>query len=216
MKYFIGSERKQVEKKLPFLMQWDEEKRRRKRKMMPFYDRYITAVSEAEHAASLEMATFLRFFCDNTEPRFILDLGSGLSSFVFAQYAAENKCLVVSVDDQEEWLNRTQEFVEDHEYGENHRFVMWDVFLKMTLFPYNLIFNDFGMMESGRIHALRRTFPIMMETGAKMILDDVHKPTYIKQVYNKVIRHPCAFYDLQDYTIDDLGRFAGLVVGEDD
>ena len=77
-------DRKRIQKQYPHLQGYFEEnKNRYARVLQPFYENYVSTVSNEIMAISIELSVFLIVLCDMTRPQKILDLGSGFSSFTF-------------------------------------------------------------------------------------------------------------------------------------
>ncbi len=83
--------------------------------ILPFYQDYVKNVSNPIMALSLELSVFLLLLCDFIKPKNILDFGSGFSSFIFRYYAAHyvnnQSTIIWSLDDSQEWLDKTSEFL---------------------------------------------------------------------------------------------------------
>src|SRR5262245_35480678 len=97
-----------VEKDFPFLRKYKREYERLHNIISPHYEYYIKEVSTSKMAVSLNTAIILYMFCEALVPKQIIDLGSGFSSFVLRSYASQSgNCMVYSVDDNQDWLDRT-------------------------------------------------------------------------------------------------------------
>jgi predicted O-methyltransferase YrrM len=74
---------------------------------------YVTSISAHDMAASPGTVAYLYRLCDHLQPARILDLGSGLSSAIFRKWVndRDRDCEIVSVDDNEEWIGRTRDFL---------------------------------------------------------------------------------------------------------
>jgi hypothetical protein len=57
------------------------------KKLKPYYSEYVNHISSPEMAASMELAGFMYTLCKANQYKKVLDLGSGLSSFIFRLYA---------------------------------------------------------------------------------------------------------------------------------
>jgi predicted O-methyltransferase YrrM len=125
-------------------------------------------------AVSLRTSQFLYVLAKAIGARRILDLGSGFSSFVLRLYSmnAGKDAVVYSVDDDENWLAKTVEFLRDSQVRED--FLMgWQSFLQSAPGSFDLIFHDLGNM------VLRaQTLPFVLsqlEAKGVFVLDDMHK-----------------------------------------
>ena len=96
------------------------------------YSNYTTNVSSPQMATSIETATFLYNICSLLKPKYILDLGSGYSTYVFARYAFESgtKILLWSIDDNSKWLKKTNTFLKQQKY-KSVQLIMWNYFKKI-------------------------------------------------------------------------------------
>lgn len=163
------------------------------------YERYVSQVSIASMAASLQMCKFLGDLCRAVRPTNVLDLGSGFSSFVLRHYCED----VWSVDDDAGWLDKTRDFL----VSEGVRI---DQILHLDEFAwdrtFDLVFHDIGLMAL-REQLLAAAYRATGEGGV-LVLDDVHKPLYKKSV-ERVVADPK--FSLRACTLDQFGRF-GMVV----
>lgn len=181
------------------------------KELKPYYEEYTSEVSPADMAISLEMSIFLYLFCDITKPKSILDLGSGFSSFVFRHYQAttEVKPDVWTVDDDEEWLEKTRTFLVLHGLLDENLITL-DLFLQRGPKSFDLILHDLGSMET-RAKTLATVLTLSHSNGL-VILDDVDKSEYFKILLQVTKRFDCELYNLKFYTLDSIGRHAGLLI----
>ncbi len=175
------------------------------------YDHYVANVSSPDMAMSLELAAFLLGLCQAVEPKKILDLGSGFSSFVFRTYAAQcgGQVSVTSVDDSPPWLERTREFLAERGLS-TERLSDWNSFIKNGRDTFDLIFHDLGSMET-RAEALPLVLDMASPAGL-VILDDVHKRSYERVVRRVTRRRQVRVFSLRSHTLDKYGRFSSLAL----
>ena len=85
------------------------------RMLTPRYLQYTNFVSNPGHALSLEACALVHSLCHVMQPRHVMDLGSGFSPYVFRSYQAEaqEEVKVRSVDDSPEWLQRTNDYLQE-------------------------------------------------------------------------------------------------------
>jgi predicted O-methyltransferase YrrM len=179
--------------------------------LKPIYNHYVEDVSSREMAMSFELATFLFGLCELVEPKKILDLGSGFSSFLFRTYAsqADDGTTVTSVDDSPEWLDRTREFLEERGLS-SQRLCEWAAFSSNGHGTFDLVFHDLGSMET-RAEALPAVLNMATQPGF-VILDDVHKRGYERVVKQVTDQRDLQVYSLRSHTLDEYGRFSSLAL----
>ncbi|MBX2942952.1 MAG: hypothetical protein KF860_11445 [Cyclobacteriaceae bacterium] len=180
--------------------------------LRPYYEQYIKEVSRADMAASLELAAFMYTICKINQYTRLLDMGSGLSSFVFRLYANENpRVMVYSVDDDTAWLEKTKDFLRQHKLGVDNILTL-DQFLKSEEQGFECILHDLNFIEV-RINYVDRMMKIV-KSGGLLIFDDVHKPDYFFALLTKVKNIQSKVFSLHPVTHDSFGRFALAVVKE--
>jgi len=172
---------------------------------------YVTSVSPAAMAASLEVCSLLLALARARRPARLLDLGSGFSSFVTRTFARETggACRATSVDDSAEWLGRTGVFLRKQGLATDDM-LTWEAFRSAPSGPYDLVFHDLGNMQARAAalpHVLGQVAP-----GGIVVLDDMHKTRYPEQV-----RHACGnagfeVHPVPTLTTDAFGRFAVLAL----
>lgn len=177
--------------------------------LLPFYDDYVSQYSEDDMAISLKLASFLLTFCEIMKPQFILDLGSGFSSFVLRYYKAQvrDEVEVYSVDDSSQWLAVTRSFVAKHELSVCN-LVEWDVFKERTDLKFDFIFHNLGSID-----IRKQALPIiirMLNKNGHLLLDDMHKIDYLPQAKQIVKDANFQLYSLEKYTKDKFKRFSSL------
>jgi len=200
-------QRRQLEQRFPFLRNrqiFSEVEAR----IRPAYERYVEEVSSPDMALSLQASVFLAAFCEGFAPKRILDLGSGFSSFVFRSYAASrNGVFVWSVDDSLDWLEQTRAYLASYNLS-TERLVLWNSLETHSLDGIDLVCHDLGRM------ALRKSsLNLVLKLGRRGVVffDDMHKPLYASHVREYLSSCSCRYYDLRAYTLDEFGRYSGLV-----
>lgn len=184
-----------------------------RQKLKPYYEQYVKEVSRADMAASLELAAFLYTLCKVNQYTKLLDMGSGLSSFVFRLYAKTNPDAVVfSVDDDAAWLEKTKDYLRQNQLGIENIFPL-DQFLKSKEDGFDCILHDLNFVEV-RINHLEHIMKIAKQNGL-IILDDVHKPDYLFFALTKLQKMKVKKYDLKPVTFDNYGRFSLALVKEE-
>jgi len=177
------------------------------------YEYYTTTVSNPKMAVSLELAAFLSALCSTLNPRSILDLGSGYSTYIFSRYSQESNHSVKlwSVDDNTKWLAKTNTYLKKQKCHPT-RLMHWLTFEKMHLpkLPFELILYDLGTMSTRK-----RIFPYVLnhtKKGTIIIVDDVHMLDYQRLVRELIRNKVTQCYSLRSLTLDTYRRFAMLVI----
>jgi len=181
-----------------------------RQKLQPYYEDYVSSVSKDDQAISLELAVFLAVLCDILKPKYIVDFGSGFSSFVLRFYMknAINKPVVWSVDDSAEWLNKTNLFLIKHGVS-NNNLVDWDSFIKQNKVKFDLILNDFSVMETRR-QRFHEILSVVAHNGV-VILDDMHKFDFAEYVRKSLREYSFKHYSLRLFTKDRFGRYSTIL-----
>jgi predicted O-methyltransferase YrrM len=182
--------------------------RRRDRHLEELRDRhrsYSTTISAPDHAISLPTAALLASLLDVYQPRRVLDLGSGFSSFVARAYGDMNS-EVVSVDDDPRWLDRTRSYVREQGVERGHIVdVSW---LNQAHSPFDLVFNDFAHMQA-RCYWLPAVARLIAPDGLGL-LDDFQKYRYRRTVRAYAAVEGAGVLSVREWTHDDIGRYAAL------
>ena len=180
-------------------------------RLEPTYRKYVTTVSSADMAISLDLAAFLSVMCEFVQPERILDLGSGFSSVTFRRYAstATRKPTVVSVDDSPDWLDRTRAFLADCGLSTQNLW-SWSEFVRQDPRAFDFILHDLGTIAL-RAETLERVLSLM-NAGCPLILDDAHKANYHRYARKLLRRQGFEYAMLRPFTLDRFGRFAILVL----
>ena len=166
------------------------------------YEHYSGNISS--HAISLELSKFMLALCHCIEPKSILDLGSGFSSFVFRQYKEAD---VVSVDNNANWIDITREYLASQGLQDSN-LVLWD-YLDRSM-KFDLVSYDLGRMPVRRKELAQAFHLAKPETGI-IILDDVHKGGYREYAKSVIDERGYEMIDLRDLTLDQYGRHSWLV-----
>jgi len=167
------------------------------------HDYYTEKISSPEMAVSLEASLFLASLSKIINPKKVLDLGSGFSSFVLRKYS---KSEVYSFDDDDSWLEKTRDYLFDEGFEDNNLY-SWKDFENNLKF--DLVFHDIGNMETRK-----KTLSIASESvkiGGVLVLDDVHKEDYYKYVIKSINASNFKCFNLYNLTNDSFGRFLLLL-----
>lgn len=176
---------------------------------------YVTNVSHPEMAISLELSSFLWFVCLTTNPKLILDLGSGFSSFIFRYYqkTINPKCVVWSIDDDVNWLERTRDYLMLKNVS-TRNLCEWQSFREKSnnLIKANIILLDLAASKQARIDALPNICNYT-NRNTLLIMDDLHKPLFHEAAVSYVKSESLKYLDLKDYTLDQYERYSWLMYG---
>jgi hypothetical protein len=177
------------------------------------YEEYVNSVSSPIAAISIELALVSWQILNKMQPKIILDLGSGFSSYLFRLYQSKNanskvSCLVYSCDDSEQWLQRTYDFLKNKNLSTSGLF-LWNEFLeKNSNVRPDFILHDIGHPRM-RIQTLRVVID-MCHCGTILLLDDIQKENIRQAVLTHVKTKELRCYDLSKLTFDKFGRYAWL------
>lgn len=175
--------------------------------LFPAWARYVSSVSVATHALSLETGGYLLWLCRQLRPACAVDYGSGFSSFVLRRYALEasHPITIRSVDDSGQWAERTREFLESEGLDSNGVVSLED----LDVAGVDLALHDLGNFAS-RVRALPGVVDRMHGNGL-VVVDDTHVPSVheaLKRIGADAGRRS---YSLRSWTLDSIGRYASLL-----
>lgn len=173
------------------------------------YDEYVRDVSPDNMAVSLLTATYFLYLCRALKAKAVVDFGSGFSSYVAGYYAAEAGGYVdaVSVDDNDEWMKKTGEFIGARQiYTE---LMSWEHY-QHTHHQHNVALYDLSsgdIRESGMELVARRTKP-----GGVVLFDDANHKSHREVMQAVAMKFRWDLYFLHEYTTDPYGRFTALLI----
>lgn len=170
------------------------------------YEQYVGKVSPANMAASLELGSFLLAVCRAKRYSKVLDLGSGLSSFVFHCYADETPGVTVfSVDDDEAWLAKTIGFLKMKGVDTTNMMSL-SQFHSLNENGFDCILHDLNFVEV-RINQVSEVLALV-KPGGLVVFDDVHKADYRAELLDKLAGEKGTVYSLKPVTEDRFGRYS--------
>jgi predicted O-methyltransferase YrrM len=173
------------------------------------YRVYVAEVSLPGMAISWESSCYVRHLCDAFRPHRLVDLGSGFSSCVLRDYAASapHEVSVVSVDDSEEWLGKTHEFLaaHGHDSGELRG---WEDFAADPGAPFDVVFHDLAAGEL-REQAMSVAVSALAPSGL-IVFDDAQHRGHRHAARQISSQAGLSTYSLHRWTNDAFGRFAML------
>ena len=172
--------------------------------LRPTHAAYVSTVSTAEMAVSLETAAYLLWLCRTREPASIADLGSGYSSFVLRQHADHKGVRVVSADGDQRWLEKSRRFIREQGLGDSDM-VHW---ADLAGGKFDLVSHDLGSQEF-RSQTAMQAFDLLA-SGGVMVIDDVHNVELWGRGRRAAVSHGRRWASLYRETLDHFGRFAAL------
>ncbi|MGP8153877.1 MAG: hypothetical protein ACLQBQ_07010 [Smithella sp.] len=183
--------------------------------ILPFYQDYISNTSNAIMAISFELSILLLTLCEVIKPKRIIDFGSGFSSFIFRYFAMNHTGIpmpeVWSVDDSQEWLDKTGEFLISKNIKGDNLFTLESIKQKKDI-PFDLILYDLGAFDI-RIMNLELALSMLSQDGT-IVLDDMHGADYAFFVLNSLRNNKFKKYSTYHYTIDKINRYAFIAKHE--
>lgn len=184
-----------------------------KRDLQDSHAEYTSTVSVGSSAASLELAALLAALCRVLQPRRLVDLGSGYTSYVLRSYAKSQATPVdvTSVDDSADWLARTREYLEAAQLDTSN-LMTWDTFEASGDTDFDLVVLDVRPIAR-RVEHLPRLMR-GLRPGGMIIVDDVHKPHLSQPLIRMAKEHHWFCAGLKSLTLDGYQRFAAVVAKE--
>jgi len=176
------------------------------------YRAYISTISSEIMAISFELCVFLKLACEWVKPKNILDLGSGFSSYVFNRYAQDSgyEVNVLSVDDDERWLEKTKEYLEGCGLR-NPNLSDWNTFITAeSKSPFDLILYDIGDF----LLRVKYIEPILLKhsrEGSIVVVDDMHHAGYGLHVRAVAEKRQWKHFNIRPLVKDHFGRYSWLI-----
>jgi len=185
------------------------------------YKKYVREISPRWMAASIECCVFLMLMCKDINPKKVLDLGSGFSSYALRHYKEKyNKDMVVwSVDSSIKWLLKSKKFIVDFGLNADHFYTWEDV--EYAPERFDLVFMDIDSTRH-RPPYLKHVIENFITPESFILLDDMHENAFVNKV--KIIMKDYVYrnVDVEKYTLDRGNkkmrrglktRFCGLYYG---
>jgi len=183
-----------------------------KKLLLEPYAEYVSTVSTPIWALSHQTAALCHALCCRLAPAKVLDLGTGFSSYVLRTYAraADRPCSVYSVDDNQDWLDKTREFLRGKDLSLENLY-LWRDYRRMTNQKFDLIVHDLGGKLKVRVEALNEILGHCAPSGI-VVLDDLHKWDYEQIALTACDAQGFRLIYMDAETTDQFGRFAGLAL----
>lgn len=178
----------------------------------PGHEAYVTFVSEPDMAASLEACVLLGVLVSWLRPARILDLGSGVSSYVLRAVAesAQLGAEVVSVDTDRHWLEKTREFCAKRQL-DTGAFLAWEELRQRETQPCDLVFFDLDHPPA-RQGFLPEVVSRFLAPEGVLLVDDMHFPRYRQAVLSLLAERGACLVNVAPQTLDSWGRYCLLAV----
>lgn len=175
------------------------------------YAYYKANVSPGGSAVSLETACFLYLWCETYRPSYILDLGSGYSSFVFRLYRknVNGEAKIVSIDSSPEWLDKTAQYLAGEALSPE-MLLTADALEKVELTGLDLAFLDIRPLDL-RVRLMAPLFEKLEQRGA-LIIDDLHKPHFRPLVRSEAAALSARLFNIKGLTLDEYGRYVYVLM----
>jgi len=182
-----------------------------KQELKAAYEDYITNVSQADMAASLEANTYIMTLCQVLQPKRVLELGSGFSSYALRLQRDRRmpEMAITSVDTERLWLDKSESFCKKHDL-EGGEYLLWDE-LAARPSQFDFIFLDMADATM-RKAVFRQLLTEYCARGGAILVDDLHWPKYRHFVLETMAEGDFCFINSKKYTLDSFGRFEGLFI----
>jgi predicted O-methyltransferase YrrM len=168
---------------------------------------YISNYSSVLISMSLNRGTFFYFLCQIIDPKVILDLGSGFSSFLFRSYAkSKGECEVISVDESKYWLVETSRYLYKYNLPVT-KMIEWNEYQNNGLPDFDLAFLDIGDLNF-RLKILPSLIINIKKNGGIILVDDYHVPFYRKNIKKICNEMAVDIYSLRKVTRTRLSHNA--------
>jgi len=170
---------------------------------------YVRDISSPEMAMSLELAYFIMEYCLKNKPKYLLDLGSGFSSYIFRLYQKNDttgNVVVFSVDDNDDWLEKTKTFLIDEELSTDNLINLNTLINTNHNNYFDFILLDLNFIEVRKDY-IKYTADLLKMNGVA-IIDDVHKVEFLREVKKISNQNNLKLTNIRKKTIDCFGRFA--------
>ena len=154
-----------------------------KEKFEKAYNEYVTSVSNESMAISREACLYILRFCLENKPLKIVDLGSGITSYVLRLYQqySNDDVIVFSVDDDGNWLPKSKEFCNKHNLN-NDNFLGNIELLQEHENEFDLVIHDYGRMPTRTANVVNAFN--LAKIGGTIVFDDCHKESYYTHLKN--------------------------------
>lgn len=184
---------------------------RSKESLKDAYNDYVTNVSTAQWAISLETSSLIWAILDELNATRIMDTGSGWSSYVLRAWAKKQRrdVHVTSVDCDQLWLKKSVEYCKKHDVS-LECFVHWNDEEEKKLLndtSFDFILHDLGNREV-RMRTISSVTSMLSDESSIILYDDMHKDDVRSSTEKQIeISGLSVVSHLTIHTHDKFGRF---------
>jgi hypothetical protein len=165
---------------------------------------YYAEVSTEDWATSLPTLRIVLSQIAEAGYTRILDCGTGLSTVVIRSRGLASH----SVDDSEEWLEKTRVFLERHDLPTDNLLLHAD--LEDLRGTWDYILHDFGLSDVYRWKSIAHLYDRCLAPGGTIWFDDMHHGTFSRHVH-EFARERALRLVIRYDSLDRYGRFGAHV-----
>lgn len=172
---------------------------------------YLNNVSTGMMPISLREANYLYNLCQLRQPTYILDSGSGFSSYIFRKYKfmyPHKKIRVITIDNSKEWLAKTRKFIRESGFIPEDCYHI-NTFNRYLLdeFEFDLIFEDYFIKQ--RSQRVKYDLKTIKKSGI-LIIDDAHLDS-VGSILGPQVRRGDIHVNYLKKLIDKHGRYPAIM-----
>lgn len=158
---------------------------------------------------SFSESEYLYDLCWKIKPKWILDSGSGFSSFVFRKYQTTSRrdVRVITIDNNQQWLDKTKSFLIDCGLFAGEMYIINRFMKYQNWFTFDLILEDYDYTK--RFKRLMYDMSVLNKTGI-LILDDAQIRETVDMIY-KIKKKYFAESSLLKELKDLHGRYPAII-----
>ncbi len=167
------------------------------------YDSYVTTVSPPAMALSWEALEAISEVLSDRNPKRILEYGSGISTYLLASYGRQIGSVIQSYDSDQEWTEKTLEFLRRYEL-DSWASVQYSDLVEPEA-PADFVLWDFDKNPK-RVDLMNDAYANLCDGGV-MYVDDTHS----REIANAM--HKLRGNVLRIVPRDGFGRY-GVFIGK--
>lgn len=171
---------------------------------------YLNNISSGMMPISLKTAKYLYDLCRDRQPRYILDSGSGFSSYVFRLYkfnSPSKNIRVITIDNSKVWLAKTRKFIRESGITPEDCYDINTFNEYSDLFKFDIIFEDYNI--NYRSQRFKYDLAAIKKSGI-IIVDDAHLDKVSAIIGPQVRRNNISVTYLKKLK-DNYGRYPAIV-----